>query len=296
MEDKKKKINVKPAKKADGTQVKKADGTQVKKVDGTQVKKSGSAMVNKANAAVVKKDGEPVNKRNKEALAKKVIETLENTLNGNVTKACKAAGIPLRTFYNWRKKDKKFADEVEAARSVAIEMTKDHNEDKLQELIDAGDTTATIFYLKTKARDRGYGLQSAESYRKAAQEDVRKEQALKEFKRKVANKKSYLIRLLKKQNKYSPELSMQVELTATLTIKAKILAEQIATDGSVTIEVSREGNERQSVSAKEKLFIAYTKQLQSALRGLGMNTDTKAQIGNDQDGLSDFLNALNDGK
>lgn len=82
---------------------------------------------------------------------KAVIEALKKSL-GVVTKACKMANVGRTTFYEWLKDDEEFKNEVESITDYAI----DHVESKLYELIDDNDTTATIFYLKTKGRKRGY--------------------------------------------------------------------------------------------------------------------------------------------
>ena len=71
---------------------------------------------------------------------------------GNVSKACKGANMGRRTYYNWMESDKKFAGAVEDINESLI----DWGEDALKTRIGAGDTIATIFFLKTKGRSRGY--------------------------------------------------------------------------------------------------------------------------------------------
>ena len=80
-----------------------------------------------------------------------MIEALEKTL-GVVTTACKSVGICRYTFYKWLKDDKEFADKVNGIQDVAI----DYVESKLYQLIKGENPTAIIFYLKTKAKHRGY--------------------------------------------------------------------------------------------------------------------------------------------
>lgn len=82
---------------------------------------------------------------------KAVIEALKSSL-GVVTTACKKANVGRRTFYDWLENDPEFKEEVESISDYAI----DYVESKLYNLIDKEDTTATIFYLKTKGRKRGY--------------------------------------------------------------------------------------------------------------------------------------------
>src|SRR6185295_6087395 len=71
--------------------------------------------------------------------------------HGVVSVACNNAGIARSTFYNW-KEDEEFYKAVEEVNEDAI----DHVESKLFQLIDKEDTAATIFFMKTRAKKRGY--------------------------------------------------------------------------------------------------------------------------------------------
>lgn len=71
---------------------------------------------------------------------------------GNISKACEAADVSRSAYYRWLKEDKRFARRLDDMN----EGIKDWGEDALKARMQAGDTTAIIFYLKTKARDRGY--------------------------------------------------------------------------------------------------------------------------------------------
>lgn len=74
---------------------------------------------------------------------------------GNVSQACKACNVSRAAVYRWREDDEIFRNywiEVE-------ESLKDEGESLLRELMQSRDTTAVIFYLKTKCKDRGYGDQ-----------------------------------------------------------------------------------------------------------------------------------------
>tara|TARA_Y100001973_G_C5201508_1_gene338081 strand:+ start:522 stop:881 length:360 start_codon:yes stop_codon:yes gene_type:complete len=82
---------------------------------------------------------------------KALIEALEKSL-GVVTTACKQVGIDRTTFYRYYKDDKEFKILVDDLSNVA----KDFAESQLFKQIQDGNPTATIFYLKTKAKDRGY--------------------------------------------------------------------------------------------------------------------------------------------
>lgn len=69
----------------------------------------------------------------------------------HISKACEAANISRKTYYRWIE-DIEFKEQVDAAKEGLI----DHVEHQLLQKIDSGDTTAIIFFLKTRAKDRGY--------------------------------------------------------------------------------------------------------------------------------------------
>jgi len=82
---------------------------------------------------------------------KKFLEIYEK-LAGNAKEACKGVNIARATYYQWRDKDKKFKLSVEEIDEGLIDFA----ESKLMGKISEGDTTSTIFFLKTKGRERGY--------------------------------------------------------------------------------------------------------------------------------------------
>ena len=82
---------------------------------------------------------------------KAIIQALEKSL-GVVTTACKQVGIDRTTFYRYYKEDKEFKKQVDDLSNVA----KDFVESQLFKQIEDGNPTSTIFYLKTKAKDRGF--------------------------------------------------------------------------------------------------------------------------------------------
>lgn len=80
---------------------------------------------------------------------------------GIISMACENTGIVRNSFYQWLKKDTAFKKEVENVN----EQTIDFVEGQLFKLISGAkygdkivppDTAAIIFYLKTKAKSRGY--------------------------------------------------------------------------------------------------------------------------------------------
>lgn len=87
-------------------------------------------------------------------LTAKQIEFLE-ALKGNlgiVSKAADEVRIHRNTHYNWRAVNPKYNEEVEAIENDCIDVV----ENALMNNILAGDVASIIFYLKTKAKGRGY--------------------------------------------------------------------------------------------------------------------------------------------
>jgi|TARA_R110001592_G_scaffold355856_1_gene656984 hypothetical protein len=80
-----------------------------------------------------------------------ILKALESSL-GVVTVACKSADIPRSTFYKWLKEDEEFAKDVRDIENIAL----DFGESQLHKQIGDGNTSATIFFLKTKGKRRGY--------------------------------------------------------------------------------------------------------------------------------------------
>lgn len=79
------------------------------------------------------------------------LEALEKTL-GVVTTACKMAEINRSTYYDWIEKDPEFKKRVMDIGEIALDFA----ESSLHKQIKRGNTIATIFYLKTKGKKRGY--------------------------------------------------------------------------------------------------------------------------------------------
>lgn len=74
---------------------------------------------------------------------------------GIIKYACEAVPVARQTFYDWCNNDPKF----KRAYEDILEEQIDHVENKLMEAIESGGkgaVTAQIFYLKTKAKHRGY--------------------------------------------------------------------------------------------------------------------------------------------
>jgi hypothetical protein len=80
-----------------------------------------------------------------------MLDALEKSL-GIVTTAVKAVGIARSTHYDWMEADPDYKASVEAISEMAIDFA----ESQLHKRMKDGSDTAIIFYLKTKAKKRGY--------------------------------------------------------------------------------------------------------------------------------------------
>lgn len=80
-----------------------------------------------------------------------MIEALEKSL-GVVTTAAKSIGIERTSHYRWYLEDVEYKKAVDELADVALDFA----ESQLHKQIQNGEVSATIFYLKTKGRSRGY--------------------------------------------------------------------------------------------------------------------------------------------
>jgi hypothetical protein len=71
---------------------------------------------------------------------------------GIISLACQKTGITRACYYKWMENDPKFKEKCEEVSEGVIDIV----ESKLLSAIDDEDTTAIIFYLKTKGKKRGY--------------------------------------------------------------------------------------------------------------------------------------------
>ena len=83
---------------------------------------------------------------------KKLLAALEMSL-GIVTEACEKAEITRSRHYVWYKEDEDYRKSVDNIEGKYIDFAETH----LKEQIEKGSTPATIFYLKTRGKKRGYG-------------------------------------------------------------------------------------------------------------------------------------------
>ena len=120
---------------------------------------------------------------------------------GIIYVACENTGINRSTYYKWRREDLEFATAADEVQEAQIDFV----ESKLMKLINEGDTTATIFYLKTKGKKRGYSEKCPTLPETAAplpslpapDEAGSKEAGI--VLKRIKNKKSYIVKLLKQQ-------------------------------------------------------------------------------------------------
>lgn len=82
---------------------------------------------------------------------KQLIEAMEQSL-GVVTQACKMVGVSRVTYYDYYNNDEEFKKAIDELQNVALDFA----ESQLHKQIREGSTSATIFYLKTKGKNRGY--------------------------------------------------------------------------------------------------------------------------------------------
>lgn len=88
--------------------------------------------------------------RRKELMAEFLI-AFEKTL-GVVTPAAQMIGVKRSTIYRWREMYPEFDKACKEISEVAVDFV----ETQLYKLIKDGSEATTIFYMKTKGRDRGY--------------------------------------------------------------------------------------------------------------------------------------------
>ena len=84
-------------------------------------------------------------------LKKAMLEALEKSL-GIVSTAAKVAGIDRSTHYAWLKADEEYKSAVNSIQDSVLDFAESH----LYKLVKEGNPAATIFFLKTKGKKRGY--------------------------------------------------------------------------------------------------------------------------------------------
>lgn len=80
-----------------------------------------------------------------------MLEALEKSL-GIVSTACKMVDISRQTHYAWLKADEEYKKAVDSIQDSVLDFAESH----LYKLVKEGNPAATIFFLKTKGKKRGY--------------------------------------------------------------------------------------------------------------------------------------------
>jgi len=80
-----------------------------------------------------------------------MVQALTKSL-GVVKMACESVGISRQTHYNWIKEDEAYKQACHNLPEVVLDFAEHH----LHKLIKEGNPAATIFFLKTKGKQRGY--------------------------------------------------------------------------------------------------------------------------------------------
>lgn len=84
-------------------------------------------------------------------LKKKFLELFKSKA-GNISQLCESVGIARKTYYEWLKKDKKFEADIEAENEALIDTVESY----LFKNIQQGKEASIFFFLKCKAKHRGY--------------------------------------------------------------------------------------------------------------------------------------------
>lgn len=91
-------------------------------------------------------------KMSKRKITNEELAAMYEKKGANISATCLALGIDRKTFYNRRKASAQLNERLESVEESLI----DYAESKLMKAITDDNLTATIFYLKTKGRNRGY--------------------------------------------------------------------------------------------------------------------------------------------
>lgn len=206
------------------------------------------------------------------------LDTLRERL-GIIAASCKACSISRQTFYNWKKADEVFRREVEDITEEQL----DYVEDRLLKLVAIGDTTATIFYLKTKGKKRGW----SEVYQPREEEQA----ALPYFP--VEECAEEIRRRMRDGGRYDAMYEPLIGIAAYYYQQVKILGEQLRVEGFSYKIYTRDGNVRAEANPKAETIRRFGVLLIETLTKLGLSPDSKLRQ-EGEDGLDKFLDALRD--
>ena len=116
---------------------------------------------------------------------RRLLQALRKSL-GIVSTACRMADVSINTYKHWLATDEWFRSRVEDVDALVLDFA----ESKLHELIAKGNVASTIFFLKTRAKHRGYverieTVASEDEYSKRLEIDQLSEQTLLELNSKL---------------------------------------------------------------------------------------------------------------
>ncbi|MCD8266479.1 MAG: hypothetical protein LUC33_04920 [Prevotellaceae bacterium] len=214
---------------------------------------------------------------------------------GRISEGLDSSGVAYSMLRSWRRSDPEFRREFEDVCGLVKLM----KAEQLMDAADAGDVKAMIYGMEHPQEAILDRDDEREDGAAAKVEADGSGTETREIRKRIEGKKRYMIQVLKREGKYTAELSMQVTLAAQLLVKVETLSAEIfsETHRTMTVDLYRNGAEHEVINPKEKLYLSYVDQAWKALRALGMNTDAKERRTDGPDTFADFLENLNgDGK
>ena len=206
---------------------------------------------------------------------------------GIIATACEMVRIPRSRYTRWYKTDEEFREAVDEV----METQCDFVESCLMEQVRGGNTTSTIFYLKCKGKKRGWIDKPVQTPDPVAREQP---VMLEDKAGVLAAITERLTDAVRGAGKDPVLFAAQIDVVAGLLVRAKELSAQLDATGSVKVEISREGNRRESLDPRYNALLDTMKLVQSGLRALGLNADTK-NIESGEDTFMDRLEELKGG-
>jgi hypothetical protein len=124
-----------------------------KRQSGTMVSKTKESATQAKKQANKRTKPDTIKKEQERTTASKqrMIDAMQTSL-GVVTTACQVAEVSRSQHYDWMQTDPEYANKIKEV----TEMCHDFVESSLFKQIKDGSTTATIFYMKCRMRERGY--------------------------------------------------------------------------------------------------------------------------------------------
>lgn len=118
-----------------------------------------------------------------------------------------------------------------------------------------------------------------------------------EYDKKVQTLKRWIKGLLEKKGIYSPELTYQVEIAASILVVFRDVARQVYGKDVTITELSRENNSRKVKDPAYDVYCMMAKVAQNSLKSLMMNKEIRPDnrdSGVEDDALSKLMNGLKD--